>query len=120
MLTIPAARTCFRTRLKTAALAAAMLVLGGTAVAQQQDAPASSWLDPDRISLAALEDAFWACDYGATTRGAGDDAITPCEAVYDALKERKFGGDFDRLLAWWEEHKPAQFARLDHVGHPLR
>lgn len=120
MLTIPAARTRLQSPLIAAALAAATLVLGGTAVAQQRDAPALSWLDPDRISLAALEDAFWVCDYVATTRGARDDAITRCGAVYDALKERKFGGDFDRLLAWWQENKPAQFARLDHDKHALR
>ena len=56
--------------------------------------------------LADLENAFWVCDYVATTRGGGD--VSVCTAVYEALRERKFAGDFDRLVAWWRQHKVAQ------------
>ena len=56
--------------------------------------------------LADLENAFWVCDYLATTRGGGD--VSACTTVYEALKERKFAGDFDRLVAWWRQNKVAQ------------
>ena len=39
---------------------------------------------PASSHLSVLEDAFWVCDYVATTRGGGD--IPTCTAVYEALK----------------------------------
>lgn len=57
-----------------------------------------------------LEQAFWVCDYGATTGRIPDYGV--CAAVYAELKQRKFGGDFDRLLAWWRQRKPAEHERL--------
>src|SRR5687768_15212130 len=39
------------------------------------------------ISLVDLEDAFWRCDYQATTRGGAGSQITLCVEVYEALKQ---------------------------------
>ncbi|SRR5258706_16427163 len=64
------------------------------------------------MSLADLEDAFWTCDYIATTRGPVGD-VARCTAVYDALKARKFVGDYDELVRWWWQNKPARFAQLE-------
>ena len=56
--------------------------------------------------LTDLENAFWVCDYLATTRGSSD--IAACTAIYEAVKERKFGGDFEKLVAWWRQNKAEQ------------
>ena len=71
---------------------------------QRTSAAPTSQLTSARLT--DLENAFWVCDYLATTRGAGD--ISTCTAVYEALKERKFAGDFDKLVAWWRQNKVAQ------------
>lgn len=59
----------------------------------------------------SLEDAFWACDYIATTRGTGA-APESCEEIYAELKTVKFDGDFDELLAWWQANKAAAHERI--------
>jgi hypothetical protein len=77
-------------------------------------------------TFSELESAFWACDYVATTRGVDATPVGICNAVYDELKALKFDGDFDELLAWWKENKPAEHERLareerdaavEHVDH---
>jgi hypothetical protein len=95
------------------ALAAAAMVLSSGRASAQEPQHASSALAVHlaNSSVADLEDLFWICDYMATTRGADD--ITLCRAAYDALKQRKFAGDFDKLLLWWQQHKFAQHAKLD-------
>ena len=60
--------------------------------------------------LSDLETAFWVCDYVATTRGVSD--IAACTAVYEALKDRKFAGDFDALVAWWRQNKLTQHQNI--------
>jgi hypothetical protein len=59
-----------------------------------------------------LERAFWVCDYTATTRGVHAAPIELCSAVTDELKHEKFGGDFEQLLKWWQENKPAEHQKL--------
>lgn len=68
------------------------------------------------VRLADLEDAFWICDCAATARRAAEADIATCSAIYDALKERKFGGDFERLLHWWQHNRVAQYERLGAAG----
>jgi hypothetical protein len=60
--------------------------------------------------LTDLETAFWVCDYFATTRGVSD--ISACTAVYEALKDRKFAGDFDALVSWWRQNKLTQHQNI--------
>jgi hypothetical protein len=36
-----------------------------------------------------------------------------CATVTQDLKDIKFEGDFDRMVVWWRENKPAEFARLE-------
>lgn len=60
--------------------------------------------------LKVLEHAFWVCDYVATTRGNSD--ISTCTAVYEALKDHKFAGDFDALVSWWRQNKVAQHQNI--------
>lgn len=60
--------------------------------------------------LADLETAFWVCEYAATTRGNAN--VENCAAIYSALKERKFGGDFEELLKWWQQNRESVFRRI--------
>jgi hypothetical protein len=69
--------------------------------------------------LAKLERAFWVCDHAATTRGVDGDTGIVCVAVTEELKDEKFGGDFDKMLAWWRQHKRAVHAELDRRDQKL-
>ena len=60
--------------------------------------------------LTDLETAFWVCDYLGTTRGVSE--ISACTEVYEALKARKFAGDFDALVSWWRQNKVAQHQNI--------
>ena len=60
----------------------------------------------------SIEDAFWACDYIATTRGTASAPTETCIAVYEQLKAAKFGGDFEALVAWWQVNKEDAHARM--------
>jgi hypothetical protein len=96
-----------------AAITTIALLLGCIAsTSAQQPQPAKSMAAPEVVSarLTDLEDAFWVCDYLATTRGVSD--IGTCTTIYDALKERRFSGDFDKLVDWWRQNKVAQHQRV--------
>ena len=62
-------------------------------------------------STPSMEDAFWACDYIATTRGTASAPTETCMAVYEQFKAAKFGGDFEALVAWWQANKEDAHAR---------
>lgn len=98
---------------KIVAVVAFTIGFAGTASPQQADTVSAA-------TLVSLEDAFWACDYRAATSGNADAAV--CAAVYEALKQRKFDGDFARLLGWWQENKAArhqQLAAMERKEHLL-
>ena len=64
------------------------------------------------MRVTALEVAFWACDFVATTQGISETDVNGCGTIYDALKERKFGGDFAELHRGWQENKAARHEAL--------
>ena len=84
----------------------------GLRIAQTETPPAAVDADVSAMTVADLEAAFWMCDYLATTRGVDATPIAICSAVYDELKATKFAGDFNELLAWWKENKPAEHERI--------
>jgi hypothetical protein len=61
--------------------------------------------------IAVLERQFWVCDHGATT-GDGVDPVA-CSVATEALKQAKFGGDYDKLVQWWQQNKEVQHRALD-------
>ena len=63
-------------------------------------------------SLAALEQAFWACDYIGTTDGVAEAPVQLCLQVTHDLQRDKFGGDFDAMVKWWHVNKAAEHAKL--------
>ena len=91
----------------------AMLTGYGSAIAQQ------TTLTPDSpealvaaMPLGELERAFWVCDYTATVAGVHATPVALCAAVWDEIKQTKFGGSFPDLLAWWQSSKAAEHAAL--------
>lgn len=92
---------------------AALGVVSGAAAEGRTTAPQPR---SAATGLADLERAFWVCDHAATTRGVDGDTGILCVAVTEELKEAKFGGDFDRLVAWWREHKPVEHANLEEAA----
>lgn len=52
-----------------------------------------------------MERAFWDCDYAATYGVIDLDVAAGCSDIYERLKEEKFGGDFRRVLLWWQENR---------------
>ena len=99
-------------------IAACALALGTAAVSSadgllpQEEPGAPPIAHTVTMSGADLEEIFWVCDYLATTRGMEATPASLCEAAYDELKTRKFGGEFGLLLTWWQAHKPAEHSRL--------
>lgn len=92
-------------RLKTS------LLIGGAALATLVAAQPPAVADFGNLDDATIENAFWQCDVHSThaVLGPGEGAL--CERLADALKQRRFGGDFTRLLAWWQERKAIEHAR---------
>ena len=67
--------------------------------------------DWSQVDSAGLEQMFWDCDTRAT-----QDALSPgdgalCSSLGDAMKNRLFDGDFERLLVWWRAHKATEYAQ---------
>ncbi len=61
----------------------------------------------DAVPLAALERAYLECDALASTRVPPRESVERCSVVAEALLQRRFGGDLDRLLAWWRGARAA-------------
>jgi hypothetical protein len=66
--------------------------------------------------IAELEKQFWVCDYIGTTRGIEGPHWEVCSANYEELKQTKFGGDFEKLVTWWQLNKVAQHQALESAG----
>ncbi len=100
----------------TAVTTIALLVGCIASASAQQPHSAASTRASELVStrMTDLESAFWVCDYLATTQGVSD--IETCAAIYDALKQRKFAGDSEGLVAWWRQNKVAQHQRVASMG----
>jgi hypothetical protein len=96
-------------------IAAALAGWGASAAAQQSTRSSPSKVLMPELSIDDLERTFWACDYAAPSGLVDMRAAIPCGLANEDLKQRKFGGDFDKLLAWWQQNKAAQHAALDRV-----
>lgn len=78
----------------------------GAAGAVRAEPPFPTELDDETVTKA-----FWDCDVRATQEAlsAGDGAT--CVMLTEALKQRRFDGDFTRLLAWWRQQRHEEYAR---------
>lgn len=83
------------------------LVCSAGALAQPADGIAV-----EQLTVPELEQAFWECDYFATTRGITATPASKCAVVTATLKKVKFQGDYDAMLAWWRDNKDPEHAKL--------
>jgi hypothetical protein len=94
------------------ALAALVVFPRAASAAQPVDAAQGIRAGVERLPIQDLEDVFWLCDHTATTRGVHAAPLEVCSAVYEALRDQKFGGDLGELLAWWNENKQSRHGVL--------
>jgi hypothetical protein len=78
----------------------------------REAATASRLVVTDEFTSAEIERLFWECDYIATTFGIGLEEGAYCATISDEVKRRKFDGDFNAMLAWWQLNKAAEHAAL--------
>lgn len=98
-------------RLRAAcACAAALVLVGGAAPAALGHSHQSA--EVERLSIEQLKRFYLWCGRAAVAGQLDNGAIMQCSIFYEALKERAFGGDFERLLAWSRENSGAG-ARAD-------
>lgn len=92
----------------------ALLASGGCAAMESARASAEGTAQTtgDAGDIAALESAFWYCDWVATTEGVLATPMAACQFATSELKARKFGGSYRALAAWWQENKAAEHGRL--------
>jgi hypothetical protein len=62
----------------------------------------------DHVTPAELQSAYLECDRMAMTTALDFGTAAGCSVVYEALKARMFGGDFERLLEWHRRQRAAQ------------
>lgn len=65
---------------------------------------------PDRSHLASIDVevlklAYMECDRRAAGGLLPAANAADCSLIYEELKERAFGGDYGRLLAWWHAQR---------------
>lgn len=68
---------------------------------------------------AEVEKSYWDCEFAATKGQISLDAAAACSEIYEHLKKHKFGGRFDRFLAWWQENKVRELS-LRAAGRQVR
>ena len=99
-------RTATTIRFQLRALTALLVLAASTtgiAVAQQTASKGTAAAD--------LERTFWACDYAATKGEITIDMVS-CGENYEAFKKARFGGNADKLFAYWRERKGAEHLAL--------
>jgi hypothetical protein len=78
------------------------LVVVSTASTAQPERGHFAALTVDELKLMVLE-----CDRRAGQTLLGAAAAAHCSMAFEELKQRGFGGDFGRLLAWWQGQRRA-------------
>jgi hypothetical protein len=95
-------------------LGAALAFSGAEPSAQEPASDPRPAIGAADRTLAALEDAFWACDHAATIHGVLDiGTAATCAAATNDFRLRKFNGDFNAMLSWWQRNKARQHELLD-------
>ena len=105
-------------------LAAVCMSFAATAFAQSPGSPPA--LESEARLAAHLEQApheqiqavYVACSNEAEQRLLGFGEAAMCSLVYETLKRRVFGGDFDALLAWSRAQRSAQAAQQPKLPVP--
>jgi hypothetical protein len=102
--------------ISTAATTAASLLLATIASSLHAQPLDSRHAAVDR-EVHALKAAYLRCDQAATERLLGIDDAASCSVIYEKLLKVGFGGDFKRLLAWWQTERVTN-ARGERIAAP--
>jgi len=57
------------------------------------------------LSAEQLKTSYLMCDRRATREFLGFADAVVCSHISEALKHKVFGGDFNKLIEWWQAHK---------------
>jgi len=103
-----------RRAVTTTAASVALLIAGvsscfGAYAQERQRLPSYGESIYARATSSELERAFWQCDYTVTTSGMGLGEGAWCVEISEELKRRKFAGDFQAMLVWWQQNKAAEY-----------
>lgn len=85
----------------------------GAASAQPAESPVLAPSADDALRTASIDDlkrVYLQCNDAALGGRLGWPGVMGCSVIYETLKQRAFGGDFDRLLAWSREQAAAREA----------
>lgn len=85
-------------------------MLGSARADQSTAAPVATRLSDSHLHSASVDQlnrAYLECDSSATHRMLDPGEAALCSMVHEALKQRAFGGDFARMLAWWKSARVA-------------
>ena len=93
--------------------AAVLIVVGAAGGSAPSSAQATTGVE---MGLAEIEKAFWVCDRAATIDRIDSSTAITCGSNFEALKQRKFNGDFNAMLAWWQQHKETRHGALANAS----
>ena len=91
------------------AAAAVLIVVGAAGWSAPSSAQATLGAE---MGLSEIEKAFWVCDRAATINRIDPSTAITCGSLTEVLKQRKFCGDFNAMLAWWQQHKETRHGAL--------
>lgn len=57
------------------------------------------------LSAEQLKTSYLMCERRASREILGFEDAVVCPHISEALKHKVFGGDFDKLIEWWQAHK---------------
>lgn len=105
-------------------LAAGCMVFAGAAFAQSAELPSAFVFESRLVAeLEAapheqLKEVYADCANESEARLLGSGEAAVCSIVYETLKRRVFGGDFEKLLAWSRAQRASQLGAKGAVATP--
>jgi hypothetical protein len=68
------------------------------------------------LTPAQLKHIYLACDLASSSNRLAMQEAMKCSVVSEELKQREFGGDFERMLAWWRTQRQKDEKRTAGSG----
>ena len=65
---------------------------------------------PEAVTVSQLKEIYLDCDRRAVGGSLNSSEIAGCSVIYEELKRRAFGGDFEKLRAWSQAQAPVKSA----------
>jgi hypothetical protein len=103
---------------RTFKAACGIVVLGFLASVMPSAHSQSFAREQERLTIDELKHVYLTCNRTAASGQLNTGRIQYCSIVYEELKQRAFGGDFDRLLAWSSANPSAKEGRTFDAREP--